>query len=303
MSKNVMIEVEDGVWEPMDIKNMQEKYRNCRMRCNGEIKQNPGMRCDAPMYAKRSRRDGSFLYFAEHERLKHPHRDGCEQARPAQNTIISHYDQKAAHLKSEDFLNQLFATEKRKDSHRKGSGPDGQVESRDEGKNQEDERGVKPIKRIAALPGTFVAIVKLLASLNINHVFMDRMVKDWIVDRRTFSYHFHHGHLNGQTIVVAKLCSPSNLEIARSDNEWILADCSFSEDPEGHWFYRLKCDKKTLSKIERFRKRPNRQNKYVVVCSRWKQAPEKHIVFNSDNLTCKRVAFVNKKDIDRYLQL
>lgn len=298
MSSYVLLIKGKGVYEQISKKEMKRSYQKYEKICNGRIYGDENCRCTAPMSAKFSRKDGTCIGFTEKEVKKHPHAIGCEHDRRSTTQIISRLNFIGKFQDMQQFLSKLTATK-----DRKGKKIDGSENNGKGGNHVIDTENVdeieKKIKKMTRDPSNLKDLATLLGYLKIDHLYMDHKVQDWIVDNRTFSYHFGKGLPEGWMIVVAKLCNPDSLGFAVEDNEWILADCTFNGNPrhkESHWFYKLHSDGRTMKKIIKFAKRKKQEDYYVIVCAKWEKDTEDSNLYISKKTTCKMVAFV-KKDI------
>lgn len=302
MSKNVLIEMEEGKPQPMDAKDMLPLFRNYPMICNGRIHGDGKHRCTAPMSARFSRKNGMCIGFTEKEVKNYPHAMGCEHDRRSDTTTISRFNSRGKCANKEQYLSRLIETRSRKKKpidggDKNGNGGTNVIDTEDNNVIE------KHIKMTTNDPHNLANLAPLLSSLEIDHMYMDHQVQDWIVDNRTFSYHFSKGLPEGWMLVVANLCNPDSLGFSVDSNEWILADCTFNGDPENkgfHWFYRLVCNSKTWKKITKFTNRKKRGDYYVVVCAKWGQDSQHTNLYISEKTTCKMVAFVKKEKMNMH---
>ena len=300
MSGSVLLIIGKGVYKQISKKEMKRSYHKYEMICNGRIYGDENCRCTAPMSGRFSTRNGECVGFTEREVKNHPHTIGCEYDRRSTTQIISRLNFSGKFPDMQQFLSKLTATK-----DRKGKKIDG-GENNGKGGNTvidtEDVDGIeKKIKTTTRDPRNLKDLATLLGYLKTDHVYMNHKVQDWIVDNRTFSYHFGKGLPEGWMIVVAKLCNPDSLGFSVDSNEWILADCTFNGDPESkrcHWFYRLVCDSKARKKIGKFCGKRDRGDYYVIVCAKWVRDPQNQNLFISEKTTCKMVATVKKESMD-----
>ena len=302
MSNSVLIEFEKGKWVPLTIGEMRPSYMRYPMRCNGRIWGSENNRCTVPMTAKTRTEDGSYSHFSEKYIKEHPHADGCEFNRRSSFISSSRYDFRAAGEKKEDYLAKLISMRVSVKKPRSRGGGIIDIEDPEKHNFNELDETNKEIKRIKRKPNSIKNLAKLLTYLDVNNTYMDKPVKDWIVNRHTLAYHLGKEILEGRMIVIAKLCSYMKLGVPVHKNEWILADCTFKgnyKDTESNLFYHLKCNDDVIFELKKFSRRDDRENYYVIICSAWKKSTDTPNLLKSEVLTKKMIAFVRHEEINR----
>lgn len=303
MSDKVLICVGKNTYESISKERMNKSMRNRHMKCNGRIYGDENDRCDAPMSAMFSREDDSCIGFTEKAKKRHPHSAGCEYDKRVLTRSVVRYDFNAADKQKESYLDRMFRKENDAEEDYDVDieiDLDGDLDEF-ELKSDDGENGSSEIRIRKRDPSTLVGISKLLAYLKTDHMYMNVLVRDWIIDHRTFSFHFNNGMPKDRMFVVGKLCNYKSLEFLPKDNEWIIAGCTFgrySRNKDDHWFYCLKCDDKSIEMLRKFSRSSTREEKLIVVCSRWKQSSDEKNLFISEPINGSKIAFVERKYLE-----
>ena len=298
MSKEAEIKLDDGSWEPIHISQIHDGNKHCTFRCGWKSK-NGTITCEAPMSVASSTADGTPLHFTEAKRIDGKHIDGCKRKRHQKESRVFRYDQTGAGRTKADYLESLIARLFRRSMKPTIMRP---LKEPINGENGHEANvavmGNRPIKPYDTIPNTVLKLGKFLESMDVNDIYMDQPVSDWILDDRSLDSHYVNGIPEGTImLVLAKLVNPTAVSIDRAEGEWILADYRYEKGANinDHLFFRLQVDEKALAALKKFAHGKRKKTCYVLVCARWEREDGYSNRYVAKNVKKGMIAFIHEK--------
>lgn len=305
MSKRAEIMLVDGTWQPINIVEVHDKNKCGPFRCGWKSKDGTA-HCKAPMSVANHSEDGSPWYFREAKRVDAKHIERCPYKRHQKESFVSRCDHTGEGHTKESFLERLILGRSSSAKKPKPELPPNEHGVVEDGDNGVAKMGIRPLKPRDKVPNTVLRMGKLLESLESEDVYMDQLVKDWIIDFNSLDHYLENGiPSEGYYFVLATLVNPQRVGIERAENEWILADCRYQKDADKneHIFYRLELEEKVYARLKKFANGSRKYRCYVLICARWEREEGITNHYIAKNVTKRMVAFLPKscvRDIDEF---
>lgn len=299
MSKVAEMKLDDGSWVAIHIKDLTEADYHREFRCGWRSPDGTST-CQAPMSIAYSRDTGTPLYFTEAKRVAAKHLPECKRQRHKKNRTLSSYDQTGSGQSKNDYLEKMLGNRIAKSKKPTVVTPPNEIQEGGEITDNVAGMDDRPINIKSKLPSTTLRMAKFLESLPLDSTYMDEKVHNWIIDFRTIDEYIENGIPTDDYIFfVGTLVFPESVNIQRSPNEWVLADCRYQKGdlPEDHLFVRMKLDTKAYEAMKKFSHGSRKYRCYVVVCAKFSKEDGHDNLYTAAAVNRRMIAFIPKNRV------
>lgn len=299
MSKVAEMKLDDGSWVAIHIKDLTEADYHREFRCGWRSPDGTST-CQAPMSIAFRRATGTPLYFTEAKRVAAKHLPECKRQRHKKNRTLSSYDQTGIGQSKNDYLERMLGTCISKSKKPTVVTPPNEVQEGGEITDNVAGMDDRPINIKAKLPSTTLRMAKFLETLPLDSTYMDEEVRNWIIDFRTIDDYIENGiPADDYIFFIGTLVFPESVNIQRSPNEWVLADCRYQKGdfPDDHLFVRLKLDAKAYEAMKKFSHGNRKYRCYVVACAKFSKEDGHDNLYTAAAVNRRMTAFIPKNRV------